>query len=179
VSTLFDEATGEIGDVEGCPTCSQALQERLQAEADLQGVERELRKSRREVARLKTELNKQRTQSPEGYRAKAIFRYWVARCEKNASTVFGEKRQEKVIARLHEYPADYIARAIDGLAEGAYTGDNGMRHDDLELVCRDETKLEKYHALAELVGAPTLVGPAWIAEFEGTTFESEPTDAIF
>lgn len=56
---------------------------------------------------------------------------------------------------------------------------NIVRYDDLELICRDETKLERFHDLAERVNAPTLVGPAWVAEFEGAQFAEKTEDAPF
>jgi hypothetical protein len=54
-----------------------------------------------------------------------------------------------------------------------------VRYDDLELVCRDETTLERFHDRAERVNAATLVGPAWLAEIEGTKFEPKPEDTPF
>jgi hypothetical protein len=176
-ASLFDETTGEVREG-ACPSCTRAITERVQAEADLQAAERELRKARREITRLKKEVHKQRTESPEGYRAKAIFKYWVKRCEKDPKrTVFGEKRMEKVLAQLKHHEPSYIARAIDGLAVGAYVNTQGHKYDDLELVCRDEVHLERFYSLAERVGAPTLAGPAWIAEFEGQPLGEQ--DAIF
>lgn len=176
---LFDSETGEIHQApEGCPDCATSLRDRVQAEGDLQAAERELRKSRREVNRLKGELQRQRTEGPLGYQAKALFRYWVARCEKNSKrTVFGEKRLEKVTARLREHDVQYVARAIDGLAIGAYVSDQGAKYDDLELVCRDEVHLERFHDLAERRDAPTLMGPAWLKEFEGVDLVPEEPDA--
>lgn len=165
MTDLFDPETGEIHDPrDGCPDCRRAALAHAEMERDLQRVERELRLERREVARLKTELTKQRTQSAEGRVARAIFDYWVARCEKNPKrAVFGEKRQKCVIARLHEHSPEYIARAIDGLASSSWHRENGQ--DDLELVCRDEVKLEGFYERAERAKAPTLIGPAWVREF--------------
>lgn len=170
MSGLFDVATGEIlthtEAKDGCPNCTLALQERLQAEQDLQRVERDLRNARREVARLKTEIEKRERQSPNMRAAEGIFRYWIARLEKNPKTaVFGDKRRKAVLARLTEHDAEYIARAIDGLAATVYTAPTGKRFDDLELVCRDEVTLESRYDTAERIGAPTLIGPAWLREF--------------
>lgn len=176
---LFDATTGEVTEG-GCPRCKQAMEEQIQAESDLRAAERELRRVRREVSGLRAELTRQRNESPEGYKAKALFRYWVARCEKpEKRVVFGEKRMKVVIARLREYDATYIARAIDGAAVGCFVGDNGTRYDDIELICRDEVHLEKFYDLAERVNATTLVGPAWIAEFEGSTMEAPENDTPF
>lgn len=179
MSGLFDATTGEITDPDGCPHCLAARREQIQAEGDLRAAERELRRVRREVSGLRAELTRQRNESPEGYRAKALFRYWVARCEKSNRNVFGEKRMKVVMARLKEHDATYIARAIDGAAVGAYTGDNGVKYDDLELICRDEVHLERFYELAEGSNAPTMVGSAWIAEFDGTNLEPPQNETPF
>ena len=159
----------ETGELTGEPnrTPADVVLALVEAQQDLTRVERDLRGARREIARLKTELTKQRTAGAEGYKAKAIFRYWVQRCGKPKTTKFGEKRQKVVAARLAEYDVSYIARAIDGLAVGAYVSPSGKRYDDLELVCRDEVKLESFYEIAERTGAPTNVGPMWLREFEG------------
>jgi hypothetical protein len=172
----FNAETGEVTD-DGCPRCAQAVQEQIQAEADLRAAERELRRVRREVSGLRAELSRQRNNSPEAYRAKALFRYWVTRCGKSERNVFGEKRMKAVIARLKEYDAQYIARAIDGLAVSEWHRLNSQ--DDLELVCRDEVHLERFHEIAERRNAPTLVGPAWIKEFDGIDLEPVQNDAPF
>jgi hypothetical protein len=181
-SHAIDLETGEIYDASSpsCPGCAQALTERVQAEADLQAAERELRKLRRANTLLRNELNKQRVGSPDAYLAEAVFCYWVARFEKNSKiTVFGEKRQEKVLARLKEHDATYIARAIDGFAMSFYTAPNGKRFDDLELVCRDEVKLEGFYEFAERTHAPTLIGEAWHEKFAGTLPEPETDGTPF
>src|SRR5690606_31469331 len=114
---------------------------------------------------------RQRDESPEGRVAKALFRYWCARLGKDPKrSKFGEKRKKVVVARLRDgYDPSYIARAIDGLAVGAYTNpETGVRYDDLELVCRHEVNLERFHRIAEAVNAPTLVNEAWRKEFDPT-----------
>lgn len=169
MSALFDPETGQITEPEGqCPHCVEHTQARLEAERDLMGVERELRRVRREVTALRNELSQRLRQSPDAQKAEALFRYWLSRLEKNPKQcTFGEVRRKKVLARLQEKEATYIARAIDGLAVSFYTAPNGKRFDDLELVCRDEVKLEGFYEVAERTGAPTLIGPAWRAEFDG------------
>lgn len=180
---LFDPETGEIRqDVDQCPHCASALAEANQAEFDLREAERELRRERRVSAALRQELNRRLADSPNRQAAEALFRYWAQRLEKDGRVVFGEKRRKAVMARLNEYDAAYIARAIDGFAESFYTAPNGKRFDDLELLCRDETRVEQAHDLAERIKAKTLVGPAWLREF-GSDLPDEPSstvpDAIF
>lgn len=165
---LFDPRTGEVSGEGDCPACADSLRRAIEAERDTQRVEKDLRDERRHVASLKAELDKQQRQSPNIVAAEALFRYWVARLDKNPrKVVFGEKRRKVVLARLNEHDPEYIARAIDGLAETFYTSTNGKRFDDIELVCRDEVKLEGCYEAAERASAPTLIGPAWVHEFGG------------
>jgi hypothetical protein len=178
MSGLFDPTTGEINEGR-CPDCLVARTEQVQAESDLRAAERELRRVRREVTGLRAELSKQRNNSPEAYRAKAIFRYWKARCGKTERNVFGEKRQKAVLARLKEHDAQYIARAIDGAAVGAFVNSLGHKFDDLELICRNEVILERFYEQAERQNVPTLVGPAWIAEFDGSKLGAPENDTPF
>jgi hypothetical protein len=176
IGALFDTETGELTEPEDqCPHCAEHQFYRFEAERDLRDAERDLRKLRREVTRLTNELSRQLQESPENVKAEALFRYWLSRLGKNPKQcTFGDTRRKKVLARLQEKEAAYIARAIDGLAVSFYTASNGKRFDDLELVCRDEVKLEGFYETAERVGAPTLVGPAWMHEFEGQ-IDAEPT----
>jgi hypothetical protein len=168
MSPLFDvdPGTGEILTQREaqCPRCAQEIQERLITEVNLANTQTKLQDAWREIARLKTELANQQLEAPNIQAAKAIFRYWVARLEKNKKTTkFGEKRRKVVLARLADYEAQYICRAIDGLASSDWHRANGKV--DLELVCRDEVKLEEFYERAERVGAPTFWGPAWEREF--------------
>lgn len=211
MSVTYDPATGEVitGD-DGCPHCAQAVQERIRAERDLQLVELDLRNERREAARLKTQLKKQQLEAKDYRVAEALFRYWVARCEKNAKTsTFGDKRRDAVLKALRHKTPEFIARAIDGTAAAAATNSpererlalikvmqeamqlvtedqaaalrktykdamkGTTRYDELELICRDEVQLERRHEIAERVGAPTLVGHAWLKEFGS---DLPPTD---
>lgn len=60
-------------------------------------------------------------------------------------------RRKALAARLAEYPAELIERAICNVAHSAFhqgNNESGRRHDDLTLICRNGEKLEGY---AELV----------------------------
>lgn len=201
----FDPDTGEV--VEGakaCAECAANLDSRIEAERQLRAIERKLTIAYANEARLKTELEKQRLDTPEGRVAKAIGRYWITRCGKGVRTKVKDSRLKAIIARLREgYDPSYIARAIDGAAAAASTSEpetqrlaliktleeairrvddstaaelralykDAMRsavvYDELELICRNEVKLESFYERAERVNAPTLVGPAWLQEIEG------------
>jgi hypothetical protein len=187
------------------------MEERLEAERATRLVELDLRKARREIARLRGELERQQTRSPSAKAAEALFRYWVAVRGKNSkTTVFGEKRRKALLSALEHYDPEYIARAIDAppttspseterralimvMQEAMKHVDeetaaslrktyrdalkNVVTYDELELICRDEVQIEKRHALAEHVNAPTMVGPAWCIEF-GSKLAPEGPDIL-
>lgn len=183
---VYDPLSGEVVDddgiatgLEGCPGCAVERAARKDAVADLLAAERVMRNQRRRISALETELAERRHQSNEMGPAKALFAYWVERLDKSDTrTKFGEKRQKAVIGRLRDgYPPEYIARAIDGLAVGAYTNEStGMRYDDLELVCRNEVNLERFHRIAVVQAAPTQVTDEWRKQYGSRL--PEPTSEI-
>lgn len=71
-----------------------------------------------------------------------LFAYWQATCgHPNAKLV--AKRRRAVEGRLREgYTEAEIRKAIDGAAKAAHVSDQGVRFDDLALICRDGTKVE-------------------------------------
>lgn len=168
----LDPITGEVTgppDEGGCEHCAKYKARAEVAESDLLLSENEIRQLRRGLAATQGELARRHTEAPEMRRAKALWRYYLARLEKNENRMkFGDKRQRAVVARLREgRSASYIARAIDGLAEAYFTSSSGVRFDDIELVCRNEVTLERYYAIAEQRNARTFVGPVWLQELEG------------
>lgn len=79
---------------------------------------------------------------------KEIFNYWVFRMEKSDQAKLTDKRKNKIIARLKEdYSVEFIKSAVDGCAKSPHhmgANDSGTVYDDLELICRDGTKLENF-----------------------------------
>jgi hypothetical protein len=75
-----------------------------------------------------------------------IFAYWQTTCGKGAGARLNSTRGNAVVARLREgYSEAEIRKAIDGAAAAAYVSpDNGTKYDDLELICRNGTKLESF-----------------------------------
>ena len=137
---------------------AQAREQLKACMVDLQNAETELRGMRREVKRLKTELDKARGQHVGQADANAVFDYWCGKLSKRKGTKFGEKRQRVVKARLREnFTVDELRLAIDGCARFPFVTGQGRRaegkpserYDDLELICRDETTVERFMALAE------------------------------
>lgn len=148
------------------------------AESDLELAEAEIRTLRRSLAAKTAELARQTTDTSEGRMATAIAGYYAERLKKSNSWKFGEKRRKAVVSRLKEgYEPEFICRAIDGIAIGANQNrDTGVRYDDLELVCRDEVYLDRFHELAERNSAPTLLSPDWTRQLRGERSLTDPDD---
>lgn len=114
----------------------------------------------RQIGHLKGELSKQRADSPKMQDAREVFDYWVDKLGKTKRTTFGPARQKCVIARLNEKALtedgdrkDDLLAAVRGMALKPFVGpqgrqeddsNGGKRHDDLTLVCRDETTVERF-----------------------------------
>lgn len=138
--------SADTGTVAFCPGCGEVHPEasRLLSQ-HLQDM--------RTIGTLKAELTKQRRNSPQAKQAKEVFEHWVDRLGKNANVVFGPAREKAVQARLKEFPLEVVLRAVDGCALMPYVGPHGRqsdagkgakKHDDLSLICRDETTVERF-----------------------------------
>lgn len=92
-------------------------------------------------------------QSERRAAARRVFEYWVRRCGHDRAR-FTPERARKVLARLRDgYSERDIKRAIDGCASspwhnGSSEKSDGQRYDDLELICRTGSKLERFIAMA-------------------------------
>ena len=76
--------------------------------------------------------------------AHALFDYWRTECGHSQAKPTRE-RLSKIRARLAEgYTAEQVRAAIDGAARAAFTNDAGKRFDDIELICRNGSKLESF-----------------------------------
>lgn len=79
-----------------------------------------------------------------------IFEYWKQQHGRNGRTVFDSKRKRAVTEALKHYDVDFIKQAIRGIKLDPFcSGENEQHkvHDDLELICRDASHLERYAAL--------------------------------
>lgn len=86
-----------------------------------------------------------------------VFDYWVEVMGKTRATVLGSKRKAKIEKALKAYGLDNVKKAIEGCRNTPYNmGDNerGQRYDDIELILRDETKIERFMANADNPPAP-------------------------
>lgn len=110
---------------------------------------------------------------------KRIFRYWQRALGHERSKPTAERRT-KVLARLREgYAEADIIRAIDGCASSPFhTGENedGTRHDDLTLICRNGSMLERFIERAgegEAMVPSVTVGSSRAGEMDALTAKAE------
>lgn len=76
--------------------------------------------------------------------SKELFGYWQEQCGHPTAKPTRD-RLAKVRSRLNEgYTPAQIRQAIDGAARAAFVNDAGRRFDDLELICRNGSKLEDF-----------------------------------
>lgn len=86
-----------------------------------------------------------------------IFEYWRKTC-RHTSAKRTRERLAKIKARLNEgYSEEDIRRAIDGAAHGAFVNEQGKRFDDIELICRNGSKLESFMDRAGNVRQPSRI----------------------
>jgi len=85
---------------------------------------------------------REKTASTTGVRE--LFAYWQEQCGHPQAKLSPERRG-KIEGRLREgFTAPQIQEAIDGAARGAFVNEAGKRFDDIELICRNATKLESF-----------------------------------
>jgi hypothetical protein len=87
-----------------------------------------------------------------------VFEHWVRVFNKNARSVFKGKRAANVRARLKDkYTVDQLKTAVEGCKLSPHhQGQNpeGTVYDDLELICRDPSKVDRFIAIATASAAP-------------------------
>lgn len=95
---------------------------------------------------------------PVGLDAAAVrnlFAYWQERCG-HEQAKFTRDRRSKVEARMREgYTVDEIRQAIDGASAAPFINPEGKKFDDLELICRNGSKLEDFKSRAEQAAPDT------------------------
>jgi hypothetical protein len=79
-------------------------------------------------------------------RVRELFTYWQERCGHAAAKLTSERRT-KIQARLKDgYTPEQVREGIDGAARDPFVSDGGRRYDDIELICRNGSKLESFIA---------------------------------
>lgn len=93
-------------------------------------------------------------------RARDLFAYWQQRCDHQQAKPTKD-RIRKVVARLREgYTDEHVRCGIDGAAKAPYMSDDGRKFDDLELICRNGSKLESF--IERGVKAAEAEDPEWL-----------------
>lgn len=96
---------------------------------------------------------------------KKLFDYWRDQCGHPNAKLTADRRT-KIKARLRDgYSEADIRTAINGAAQAAYVDENGKRFDDLELICRNGSKLEDFINRADQNGARQQTTAEWVAAF--------------
>lgn len=108
-------------------------------------TEKGLDKSRED--KIRVEINKD-TLPAKANDALEVFTYWKDVMRKSNSSLFNAKRERAVKARLKEgYTVEQIKSAILGCSLTDHNmgkNDSGKKYDDLELICRDGTQVERF-----------------------------------
>jgi hypothetical protein len=163
---VTDEATPP-----GCPSCGeylphvQSLIDQLASKDEaIDHLEAELRSKRSQLSRARNKRLSDTAYDPQMPEARECFDYWRERLAP-AAREFTGKRLDNVLARLHAgTDVERIKRGIDGCARKPYVTDSGreatglptQRFADLELICRSESHLDRFVALAEEHVAPAV-----------------------
>jgi hypothetical protein len=133
-----------VAEIETCAACAQQKRRADSIAIDLDNAEVGMRALRREVARLKGELAKERKADPNFETAERVYLYWKERLSPR-SRAFGEDRQKAVLARLNEgYTELELKKAVEGAKVDAYTDAKGKTHNDLELICRSDRMVRRF-----------------------------------
>lgn len=73
--------------------------------------------------------------------ARDLFAYWQQTCG-HPHAKASAKRLRLIRDRLKDFDPDEIRTAINGAARNAYVDANGVKHDAIELICRDVEHVE-------------------------------------
>jgi len=104
---------------------------------------------------------------------KAVFAFWQATFGKQRSVLKGA-RETKIRARLSDgFSVEDIKTAIKGCSESEFHVAGG--HIDIELICRDATKLEAFMARASSSGS---IAPSTEDELSALIYSGGTRDAI-
>lgn len=98
--------------------------------------------------------------------ADRVFAHWMQARKKRADTKFSTERQSKIKARLKEgFTVQQLCRAIDGVAKDPWPERGKSGNDDLTIILREATQVEKF---LELADGETSDGPRYPSPEETT-----------
>lgn len=148
---LIDDQTGEIQ----CEDCGRARGEAEEAWRKLEDAEKELRQYRAKVRRLENEKAKERMEYLRRAEVEQVFNKWRLLCKHPRSKLTNERFDAVQKLLDQEYTVDEIGKAITYIAafpfmisgERRQRGKPSQQWDDLELICRNGGKMEKFATL--------------------------------
>jgi hypothetical protein len=132
-------------DCEGCAKLRRDLERAL---ADLESAQEELKLKRRQLTERKNFETKQRRTHESHETVEKLFEYWQEQCG-HPKAKLGATREKALLKALELHTAREIATAIRGAAVAAFVDERGVKHDELELILRNEVKLESFIARYE------------------------------
>lgn len=103
-----------------------------------------------------------------------IFEFWKFTLGKSNTVILSEARKSKILARLRQgYTVDNLKLAITNCSKSDYHIQGG--YTDLELICRNEQKVDYFIAMSQQIQAPQVqaqlesppVNPADFYEIRG------------
>jgi hypothetical protein len=141
---LIDGASGEV--VAGDDSSLMARIEEL--ERELQDAERDLRAKRRLITKLQKDKERERQNFEQREVVFKLFEFWQQRCQKPRSQCTADRFDALRKALESGYTPRQVALAIAGAAYDPFVtkAKNGreIKHNDLELICRDGKHLESF-----------------------------------
>lgn len=132
---------------------------------DLENSEVALRVERRRTKAAEDRLKQMSSDErhPILGQIREVFEYWREECRGGSKrVVLGEKRSSVIAARLKDgYTVDQLCRAVDGARDHAFEKD-GRKYDELELIMRNEVKVDDFiqRAMGSAAAAPQPREPA-------------------
>jgi hypothetical protein len=143
---VVDAETGEK--LDGCPVCTRK-------DDEIDGLKDTVTKLGRQIREMKRDHDAERRIHPHRALIEDIHRFWQDATGRKGK--LGAKRFDTLVdllkVELEDGEDDWkIRMAILGAAVSPNRSDAGEPYDDLELICRDETKIDSFARRAYLWG---------------------------
>lgn len=156
------KASWRSSTIEPANNCQRCEAHHRRAEAirvDLENAETELRVARRRETALRNELRKHLEDDPANAAVKEVLAEWKIVCNHQRAKTPLDGARAKAVRRMLKagYTADQLKKAILGCGRFPYVGPQGRvssgdtktRHDDLTLILRDESTVERFIGYAD------------------------------
>lgn len=160
------EETGEVL----CTGCESRAAQVARLQEDLENIEKELRRLRATISRLRGEHHKKLRANPRAADADRVYVHYREQLQPKAREKCPDDRFQLILDRLRTFSVDELCTAIDGAVADAFTDEKGKRHDSIELIFRDTGKVYDFIGRAARAAgqvqtdaqpvAPTVAGSA-------------------